>query len=759
MSPVSVPVEAVLAVLPVVFLALAASEPSGIARGGFSRLVGVVWTSLPPQPAAIVARAIRAIAAIRRMLVAAGVVCSAGIGCGRIGGGQASVAVWAVVDVLLDQLLARAAADAQVFNSPRQVGSRLARREHFADDDEIGARLAVDVAVARLDRSDDVTLVARRAQAEFLGSTHEAEDYQPSPRASTAIAVGASKLAAKLMRVLIFHGYLLRGTGSNVYNAELAKALVTAGHDVDLVCQERAARELESVDAVGSWDNSGALVVEELARERPAGRGRLAVFVPPIADQLPVYVQDNYEGFTARTFDRFDDEELDFYVSRNVMAVRAVIERARPDFGLANHMVMGPYVLAKAFAGDIPYVAKIHGSAMEYIVRPFPRFLPYAREGVGGAGAVLVGSRHIAERTWDTLQIAGLEAKIFLGPPGVDVESFRPRPRVEARAGLAAVADRIASLARDGYGPEQEQATSGLYERVQMAARASGALGFAEVAAAVAELQTAYSNAGIDPAADSRMRELSLIGDAPMALYVGKLIVSKGVDLLIAAWPLVLERHPGAKLLITGFGAYREGLELLIDSLCSGDLTTARWIAEGGRAFEGGRPAELAILAGFLAGLEGERLGRYMEAARGLRDSVVFVGRLEHDLLSRVTPAADCQIVPSTFPEAFGMVAAEAAACGVPPISAEHSGLAEVTHTLQQNISGLSGTILSFTVNDAAVEQLAARIDRAFALGDDQRTELSSRLVQTARARFSWAGVADDLIAAGTGRAEALRKP
>ena len=32
------------------------------------------------------------------------------------------------------------------------------------------------------------------------------------------------------MRVLIFHGYLLSGTGSNVYNAELAAAFVRGGH-------------------------------------------------------------------------------------------------------------------------------------------------------------------------------------------------------------------------------------------------------------------------------------------------------------------------------------------------------------------------------------------------------------------------------------------------------------------------------------------------------------------------------------------------
>ena len=45
--------------------------------------------------------------------------------------------------------------------------------------------------------------------------------------------------------------------------------------------------------------------------------------------------------------------------------------------------------------------------------------------------------------------------------------------------------------------------------------------------------------------------------------YVGKLIVSKGVDLLLAAWPLVVARVPDARLVIVGFGTYRDALERL----------------------------------------------------------------------------------------------------------------------------------------------------------------------------------------------------
>ena len=41
------------------------------------------------------------------------------------------------------------------------------------------------------------------------------------------------------MRILIFHGYLLRGTGSNIYNANLVRTLAALGHEVHLLCQDR----------------------------------------------------------------------------------------------------------------------------------------------------------------------------------------------------------------------------------------------------------------------------------------------------------------------------------------------------------------------------------------------------------------------------------------------------------------------------------------------------------------------------------------
>ena len=94
-------------------------------------------------------------------------------------------------------------------------------------------------------------------------------------------------------------------------------------------------------------------------------------------------------------------------------------------------------------------------------------------------------------------------------------------------------------------------------------------------------------------------------------------------------------------------------------------------------------------------------------AARALDEHVVFTGRLEHDELSELLPACEALVVPSTFPEAFGMVAAEAAACGVLPISAAHSGLAEVSEVLARAVPEQSAEWLSFLLDDYAVKALA----------------------------------------------------
>jgi glycosyltransferase involved in cell wall biosynthesis len=522
------------------------------------------------------------------------------------------------------------------------------------------------------------------------------------------------------MRILVFHGYLLRGTGSNVYNARLCAALARQGHTVELLCQERSAHEFAFVDAVAEWVG-GEPRVRDL--DRGHGPGRVNVWRPDIGGLLPVYVADRYEGIEARTFLECTDAEVDEYVARNVAAVRDVAARTRPDIALANHEIMGPLILARALDRQVPYAVKIHGSALEYTVKRDPeRFLPAAQEGLAGAATVLVGSRHTAESLWATVTDPQLPARTRLGPPGVDVDEFHPRSRAEAANAVRALADQL----RSG-GPADAPDSA-----------------FARDAGASADA----------------LDRLDLDADR-LVVFVGKLIVSKGLDLLAAAWPLVLARVPEARLAIVGFGGYRAALERLLAALAAGDLGAVRALAEDGRAAEGGPRAPLRHLLAFLDSLDadpGARAG-YLRAAAAVRDRVVLTGRLEHEELPALLALSEALVMPSTFPEAFGMVAAEAASCGALPVSAGHSGMAEVSSALADALPSELQELVSFPVDDAAVPAIAERVVAWLEAPDDLRAAGREALVRVARERYSWQGVAQSVIAAAQGRHDELPLP
>jgi glycosyltransferase involved in cell wall biosynthesis len=465
------------------------------------------------------------------------------------------------------------------------------------------------------------------------------------------------------VRVLIFHGYLLRGTGSNIYNANLVRTLAALGHEVHLLCQDRD-------------------------YEPPEG---VTVHVPEIGRVLPVYVADEYEGFDAKPFQELTDAELDYYIAANVEAVRAV---PTPDVALANHLVMGPVILARALAGRTPYAVKIHGSALEYTVRPHrERFLPYALEGIRAANGVLVGSRHTGESLFEVLaDEPGLRERTRLGPPGVDVHTFRRRePDLEG----------IASRPAAGWGGEQ---------------------GSADV-----------------------LRELDLSRDRVVS-FLGKLIVSKGIDLLFAAWPLVVRSVPDARLLVVGFGTYRDALDVFVDALRRADVEALREIAARGRELEGGPAGELRYLNAFLDGVDEDWLG----AAPAAAERIHFTGRLEHDDLPDLLPAVEAQVMPSTFPESFGMVAAEAAACGALPLSANHSGMAEVTATLAPALPEELRSLMSFEVGPGAVREIADKLVTWLTLEPEERERARSALAAEAARRYSWESVAEGVIDAAS---------
>jgi glycosyltransferase involved in cell wall biosynthesis len=204
------------------------------------------------------------------------------------------------------------------------------------------------------------------------------------------------------MRILVWHGYLLGGTGSNVYTRALAREWSGAGHDVTVVCQERHPER---------YDVGGARVV-----------------VPDLPERLlPTFVLDRYEGLEARLLQDFTPAQRAAYVEANAAAVRELLPA---DLVFTNHVLLGGPVGA---ATGAPFRVKAHGSELEYSMRGRPELERWGAEALARADVVYVGSEHI-RRVLE--EVVGHFDRVDTVPPGVDVDAFRPAPREQALAAL-----------------------------------------------------------------------------------------------------------------------------------------------------------------------------------------------------------------------------------------------------------------------------------------------------------------------------------
>lgn len=202
------------------------------------------------------------------------------------------------------------------------------------------------------------------------------------------------------MRIHIWHGYLLRGTGSNEYTRALARTLSAQGHDVTVFCQDH-----------DDLDLAGATIVR-----------------PPLPGPLPVFVLDQYEHAVPALLPDVSRQALDDFVEANAAAIRAA---GPADLLITNHVLLGGPVGA---ASGQHFVVKAHGSELEYAMRDNPALCDWALQTLRPASAVIAGSSHIKDVVVD---LVGVDPdRIEVIPPGVDTELMRPRNRDEALAGL-----------------------------------------------------------------------------------------------------------------------------------------------------------------------------------------------------------------------------------------------------------------------------------------------------------------------------------
>ena len=508
------------------------------------------------------------------------------------------------------------------------------------------------------------------------------------------------------MRILVWHGWLLEGSGSNVYTAKVTEAWREMGHEVVVLCQQDHPDRFPFVDRYGVAGPNG---VDGLAETGvPGARGSVVMLRPRIGDLLPVFVEDHYEGFRVKRFVDLHDSELAEYLERNVDALRAVGRWRVPDGVVADHLIPGPVVARRAL-GDGTFVAKVHGSDLEYAVRLQRRYADLGEEGVAGARAVVGGSRDVLARTEAVAPSA--RGRTLVIEPGVDVERWRPRQRSQALRECAARLDGDPETARG---------------RPSVADRQVRDLLRARDSAGLDALSRSYDQAVPDPDAAGRLRSLSGF-EGPVVGYLGKLIPEKGVERLLEAAALV---GPDVRVVVIGFGLGREWLSALVAAIDDGDVDAHRWLAE---------VSPLAL----------ELDDNEIRTAAGLAERVSFTGRLDHRYAPEVVAALDVLVVPSTLEEAFGMVAAEGAAAGAIPLVALHSSLAEVALALEA-AAGRPG-LLGFESALGATRRLAEGLGRLLGLAPAERRAVKEAVRDHVASHWTWDRTAIRLLDAATG--------
>lgn len=157
------------------------------------------------------------------------------------------------------------------------------------------------------------------------------------------------------------------------------------------------------------------------------------------------------------------------------------------------------------------------------------------------------------------------------------------------------------------------------------------------------------------------------VGDT--AVLAGRLLWTKGQQYAIAAIPYILKKRPEFKLEFAGGGPAEPALRQLITLLNQGNIREARDFSR--EAAEFGTEGEWgSVIPDMTPADEAD----YATAARGIASRITFLGHLNHDDMAAAFARADICLMPSVFPEAYGLCAIEGTSAGAVPVATYQTG-------------------------------------------------------------------------------------
>ncbi|MGH7482133.1 MAG: glycosyltransferase [Longimicrobiales bacterium] len=541
----------------------------------------------------------------------------------------------------------------------------------------------------------------------------------------------------------LLHGYLLDGSGSNLWTRSIVKSLCRSGQTVHLFCQERRPADYDFVAEAWVRDAHSEERLFQRAVDYP---GRCVLHRPEIGGILPVYVWDQYEGFQEVVpMVELTDAQIEAYIDRNVVVVDRVVRSAGISALHANHAVLMSVVAERvARSTGLPYTVMPHGSAIEYAVKKDERFLRYAVDAFRAASRIFVIGDEMRRRLDSVFgpHIPDLEMRVRELNLGVDTSEFRLVSREERARSIEHIPELIATLPR-GKTPGQS---------AELAARIHREMPFPQMHRLMADTAD-YTGKAPDADLEERLHHVDWRRD-PILLFVGRLIAAKGAQAIIVALPEILRVRPDSRLILVGHGPLREPLEALVWALHRGDRDLALHIAAWGRGLEDAAEGEAAadaepeplveVQAFFDALRRDSGLDDYFErAGRLLRpETVLFTGYLKHDELRHLFPCCDVAIFPSLVAEAGPLVFLEALASGCFPLGTYFAGMAASIDAVAEALPAGEADWMKLSPDRATVAaDIARRVPGALERADAHRDTLRRVAVE----QYDWSSVAAKL--------------
>jgi glycosyltransferase involved in cell wall biosynthesis len=541
--------------------------------------------------------------------------------------------------------------------------------------------------------------------------------------------------------ICILHGYLLEGSGSNLWTRSIVESLCREGHNVHLMAQENHPERYPFITEARRYrgDEPG----ETFYRAGAEHPGCCVLHKPVLGDTLPVYVWDKYEEFpNVVPMVDLDDEAVEAYVDRNVRALRRIVAENGITAIHANHAVLMSVVAQRVSEETgVPFAVMPHGSALEFAVKRDERFHRLALGAFTSARRVFAIGGEMRDRVRGILgAVPGLEAKFSELHLGVDTSQFEPITRSERPGNVARLAEALAGMER-GRVPAQE---------AEMLGQLRGGMSMDELRAVFADAQR-YEGKTPDEGLEARLDAVDWTRD-PTLLFVGRLISSKGIQGVVAALPLILEKRPDLRLIVVGHGPLREVLEALLWALREGERALVDLIVAHGRLLEGSPEGEsegeeLTQVALYLEQLRerGELDAYYAAARKHLRpDTVLFTGYLTHRELHHLFPCCDAAVFPSVVKEAGPLVFLEALASGAFPLGTYFAGMKASIDSVAQALPAEDAEAMKL---DAAPERTVADIVRHVPLALEMGERHKDALYRVARDHYDWRSVARKLFA------------